>query len=107
MLLRIIAHYDSMGYTHLYMKAGMSKAPKYFPVHEIRMLISADQVIILLAFHAITGCGCVSQFSGHYKKKWTVFQQCHTDLIGLGKGTLTENVAVLAYKFTFKIYGRG
>jgi len=51
------------------MKDWMSKAPKYFPVHEVRMLLSADQVIILLAFHAITGYGCVSQFSGHDKKK--------------------------------------
>ena len=45
----------------------------------------------LCAFHAITGCYSVSQFSGHgTKTAWAVFKQHHTDLIGLGKGSLTE-----------------
>ena len=67
-LLLLLAHYDRMGCTRLYMKAGTSNAPKYFPVHEIRMLLSIDLVDTLLAFHAITGCDSVSQFSGHGKK---------------------------------------
>ena len=45
-----------MGCTRLYMKAGPSNAPKYFPVHEIRVLLSIDLVDTLLAFHAMTGC---------------------------------------------------
>uniref|UniRef100_UPI00358E4F58 protocadherin-15 n=1 Tax=Myxine glutinosa TaxID=7769 RepID=UPI00358E4F58 len=103
-LLLLLAHYDKMGCTRLYMKAGMSKAPKYFPVHEIRM--SADQVDTLLAFHAVTGCDSVSQFSGHVKETaWQVFQQHHTDLIGLGKGPLTEKIATSTEKFICKIYG--
>ena len=53
---------------HLYMKAGTSNAPKYFTVQDICMLVSADQVDILLAYHATTGCYCVSKFSGHGKK---------------------------------------
>ena len=45
-----------------------------------------DLVDTILAFHAITGCDSVSQFSGHGKKTaWAVFKQHHTDLIGLGR----------------------
>ena len=67
-LLLLLAHYDRIQCKRLYMKAGRSKAPKYLPVHEIHMLLSADQVDTLLAFHAVTGCDSVSQFSGHSKK---------------------------------------
>ena len=88
LLLLLLAHYDRMGCTHLYMKAGTSNAPKYFPVHEIRMLPYMEQVDTLLAFHAITGNDSVSQFSGHGKKTaWVVFKQHYTDLVGLGKGS--------------------
>ena len=87
MLLLLVAHYNRMGCTHLYMKAGTSKALKYFPVHKIHKLLSVDQVDTLPAFHAVRGCDSVSQFSGHSKKTtWQVFQQNHTDIIGLGKG---------------------
>ena len=66
------------------MEAGM-----YFPVHEIQMLLSIDLVDTLIAFNAITGCDSVSRFSGHAKKPArVVFKQHHTDLIGLGKGSL-------------------
>ena len=95
-----------MGFTRLYVKPGTSNAPKCFPVHEIRMLLSIDLVDTLLAFHALTGCGSVSQFSDHGKKTaWAVFEQHHTDLIGLGKGSLTENIATSTEKFICKIYG--
>ncbi len=67
-LLLLLAHYDKMGCAYLYMKAGTSKAPKYFPVHEIHKLLSPDQLDTILAFHALTGCDSVSQFSGHSKK---------------------------------------
>ena len=48
-LLLLLSHYDRMGCTRLYMKAGM-----YFPVHEIQMLLFIDLVDTPLAFHAIT-----------------------------------------------------
>lgn len=67
-LLLLIAHYDRMRCTCLYIKVGTSEAPKYFPVHEICMLLSAEQVNTLLVFHAVTGCDSVSQFSCHGKK---------------------------------------
>ena len=89
-LLLLLAYYDRTGRTRLYMKAGRTlNASKYFPVdHEIRMLLSIDLVDTLLAFHAITGCDSVSQFSGHGKKTaWVVFKQHHTDPIGLGNGS--------------------
>ena len=69
------------------------------------MLLSIDLVDTLLPFHAITGCDSVSQSSGHDKKTaWAVFKQQHTDLIGLGKGSLTENIATSTEKFICKIY---
>jgi len=43
LLLLHIAQHDRMRCTRLYMKTGTLKAPKYFPVHEIRMLLSAVQ----------------------------------------------------------------
>ncbi len=65
-----------------------------------------DQVDTLLAFHAITGNDSVSQFSGHGKKTaWAVFKQHHTDLVGLGKGSLTGHIATSTDKFICKIYG--
>ena len=105
-LLLLLAHYGRMECIRLYMKAGTSNAPKYFPVHEIRMLLYIDLVDTLLAFHAITGCDSVSAFSGHGKKTaWAVFKQHHTDLIGLGKGTLPENIVRSKEKLICKIYG--
>ena len=87
-LLLLLAYYDRTGRTRLYMKAGTLNASKYFPVHEIRMLLSIDLVDTLLALHAITGRDSVSQFSGNGKTTaWVVFKQHHTDLIGLGKGS--------------------
>ena len=105
-LLLLLAHYDKMGCTRLYMKAGTSKEPKYFPVHAIREVLSADQIDTLLAFHAVTGCDSVSQFCGHGKKTaWQVFQKHHKDLADLGKGCLTENTVASAEKFICKMYG--
>ena len=103
-LLLLLAHYDKMGCTRLYMKAGTWKEPKYFPVHAIREVLSADQIDTLLAFHAVTGCDSVSQFCGHGKKTaWQVFQKHHKDLADLGKGNLTENTVVSAEKFICKM----
>jgi len=91
--------------THFCMKAMTSKTPKYFTVYDIRMLLSADQVHTLLAFYAIRCSNNVSHFSGHVKKTiWTVLQLHNTDLIGLDKDTLTENIAVSADKLICKIY---
>ena len=67
------------------MKAGASKESKYFPVHAIRQVLSADQTDTLLAFHAVTGCHSVSQIGGYGKKTaWQVFQKHHKDLVDLG-----------------------
>ena len=104
-LLLRLAHYDRMGCTRLCVKVGKSNAPKHLPVHEIRMLLYIDLVDTILAFHAITGCDNVSQFSGNGKKTaWAVFKQHHTDLIGLGKGSLTEHIATPTEKGICKIY---
>ncbi len=60
----------------------------------------------LLAFHAITGYDSVSQISGHGQKTaWQVFEQHHTDLTGLGKGPLTEDIVNSTEKFICKMYG--
>ena len=50
-ILLLLAQYDRTGRTRLYMKAGTLNAPKYFPVHEFRMLLSIDLADTLLAFH--------------------------------------------------------
>ena len=106
MLLLLVAHYDRIGCSNAYLKAGSSKNPQYIPVHDIQKAITDSQVDTLLAFHAITGCDSVSQFSGHGKKKaWQVFQQHHNDLSDLGKGPLTDDMVASAEKFICKIYG--
>ena len=106
-LLLLLTHYDKMGCTHLYMKAGTSKEPKYFSGHGIRReVLSTDQINALLAFHAVTGWDNISQFGGHgTKTAWQVFQKHHMDLNDLGKGHLTENTVVSAGKFICKMYG--
>ena len=58
-LLCLIPYYGGIGCTRLYLKARTSKAPKYLPVQEIRMLLFADEVDTILAFHAIMGCDSV------------------------------------------------
>ena len=93
MLLLMLAHFDKIRCTYVYMKAGTSKDPKFFPVHEIHRILSEDQLDTLLAFYALTECDSVSQFSGHGKKTaWQVFEQHHTDLAGLRKGSFTEDI---------------
>ncbi len=105
-LLLLLAHYDRMGCTYLYMRAGTSRAPRYFPVHEIHKLLSPDQLDTLLAFHAVTGCDSVSRFSGHSKKTARqVFQKYHTDLLGLCKGPLTEDMVRSTDTFICKMCG--
>ena len=65
-----------------------------------------EQLDTLLAFHAVTGCDSVSQFSSHCKNTaWQVFQQHNTDLIGLGKGPLTDHIVISTEKFICKMYG--
>ena len=64
-LLLLLAHYSRIDCTRLYMKAGTSKAPNYFPVQEIHQNHSVEQLDTLLAFYTVTGCDGVSQFSGH------------------------------------------
>lgn len=104
--LLLLAHFEKIQCKHLYMKAGTLKAPKYLPVHEIHELLSADQLQTLLAFHAVTGCDSVSQFSGHSKKTaWQVFLNHHTDLLGLGKGPITEDILRSTEAFICKVYG--
>ena len=105
-LLLMLAHYDKMGCSTLLMKAGTSKHPKYIPVHDIRRQVPIEQVSSILAFHAITGCDSVSQFSGHSKKTaWRVFQQHHDNLSHLGKGYFTEDISKSAEKFICQLYG--
>ena len=105
-LLLLLAHYRRIDCTRLYMKAGTSKAPKYFSGHEIHQNLSVEQLDTLLAFHAVTGCDSVSQFSGHGNKTaWQVFQQHLTDPIGLGKGDLTDHIVMSPEKLISKMYG--
>ena len=63
-LILLLAHYNLMGCTRLYMKTGTSNALKYFTAHEIRMLLYIDLVDTQFAMHTITGCDSVSKFSG-------------------------------------------
>ena len=68
-LLLLETHFSKIGCHRLYKKAETSKAPKYFPVHDIYSNLIAGQVDTILAFHALTGCDGKSQFSGQGKKK--------------------------------------
>lgn len=101
----LVAHFDDMPCTKLWMKAGTSKKQKYIPVHEIRLILTHDQVVSLLAFHAITGCDSVSQIAGHTKKTaWMVFKTDYNLLNGLGENPLTTDSCKNAEKFICKLY---
>ena len=103
----LLAHYDKMRCTTLLMKAGTSKHPKYIPIHDIRRQVPIDQLVSLLAFHAITGCDkSVSQLSGHSTNTaWRVFQHHHNNLSHLGKGPFTKEISQSAEKFICYLYG--
>ncbi|KAG1647324.1 Down syndrome cell adhesion molecule-like protein 1 [Nymphon striatum] len=82
-LILLLAHFNKLTCSQLWLKAGTSKKPKYVPIHDIRKQLGfSDQVYeIIPAFHAITGCDTVSYFSGHSKKSaWNVFIE-HNDLL--------------------------
>ena len=51
---------NKMRCTRLYKKAGTAKAPKYYPVYAIPMMLSAHQIDTLLAFHVVTGSDSAS-----------------------------------------------
>ena len=58
------------------MSAGTVKYPKFIPVHAIILPIPLTE--ILMAYHAITGCGTASQFSDKGTKTtcaWKGFQE--------------------------------
>ena len=42
-LLLLLAHFDRMNCTHLYMKSGTSKAPRYIPIHEISRMLPDEK----------------------------------------------------------------
>ena len=77
MLLLLLAHHSRIDCTRIYIKAGTSKAPKYFPVRDIHQNLSVEQLETLLAYHAVTGCDIVCPNSVVTVKKtaWQVFQQ--------------------------------
>ncbi|KAG1701285.1 SH3 and multiple ankyrin repeat domains protein 1 [Nymphon striatum] len=107
-LILLVAHFNKLTCSQLWLKAGTSKKPKYVPIHDIRKQLGfSDQVYETIpAFHAITGCDAVSYFSGHSKKSaWNVFIE-HNDLLkDLGRSlTLSTDVSDDAEKFICHIY---
>jgi len=107
-LILLLAHFNKLTCSQLWLKAGTSKMPKYVPIHDIRKQLGlSDQVYETIpAFHAITGCDTVSYFSGHSKKSaWDVFIE-HNHLVkDLGRSsTLSKDVSDDAEKFICHIY---
>ena len=87
-LVPLLAHYDQVGCSFQFSKAGTSKHPRYIPVYGIRRQIPFNQVSAILASHDITEYDSVSQFAGHSEKITChfVFQQQHNYLTDFGKG---------------------
>ncbi|KAG1682470.1 Retinal homeobox protein Rx1 [Nymphon striatum] len=106
-LILLLAHFNKLTCSQLWLKAGTSKKPKYVPIHDIRKQLGfSDQVYETIpAFHAITGCDTVSYFSGHSKKSaWNVFIE-HNDLLkDLGRSPTLSTAENDAEKFICHIY---
>ena len=67
----VIAHFQTMAYRRLWLKAGTSKKKKYIPIHSIveQMPYGPTVLETLPALHALTGSDVTSFLSGHSKKQ--------------------------------------
>ena len=72
-LVLLLAHFDKITCTKLWMKAGIAKRHKYIAVLEIHEKLPVTPTSHI-TFHALTGCDTVSHFAGHSKRMaWKVF----------------------------------
>ncbi|MES9882793.1 MAG: hypothetical protein ABW185_18145 [Sedimenticola sp.] len=102
-VLVLLIHFADVLCKDVRMKVGSAKAPKYIAVHDIEL--SDEMRECLPAFHAVSGCDTVSQFSGHGKKStWKVFEGKPGLLKGLGTGLLSEDVIANVEEFVCRIY---
>ena len=108
-LVLLIAHFNKMRCTKLWMKAGTAKHRKYLPIHTIceHLPLHQNDLEVLIPFHALTGCDTVSHISGHSKKTaWKVFLTDWQLLIHLGKEPLNDETIKSAETFICKIYNQ-
>jgi hypothetical protein len=87
------------------MKAGTSKDPMYYPIHEIHQSQTGGMIKFLLPFHALTGCDNVSQFAGHTKESaWKVLLSHQTLLTNFINNVLSVDIASSAEAFVYRLY---
>ena len=60
----------------LWITYGSGKNVQNTPTHAIAMSLSPDKASTLPLFHALTGCGNVSFFGGHGKKRLGMCEEC-------------------------------
>ena len=68
-LLLLVAHFQNMQCSNLWMMTRKSKKRKYIPVGEVYNRLPADFVSSLLPFHVLTRCDVTSYISNHTKNK--------------------------------------
>ena len=84
----------------VWMSAGTSKAPKF-----IKIVLPVKMRTNLPAFHAVTGCDAVSQFSGYGKTlTWRAYQKHFALLQGLGIDELSEETISSIEAFVCRLY---
>ena len=85
--LLLVAYYARMACTHLLLKAGTHKKPKFIPIGEVIDKNNLDPAAaqLVLPFHALTVCDTTSYLSGHSKKTALKVFTMHKGLLqGLG-----------------------
>lgn len=102
-VLVLLIHFQQQLTNEIWFQSGTAKQRKYVAVHDITLSPQLRKAIP--AFHALTGCDTVSQFSGHGKKSaWKVFKENARLLQKLGHGNLNAQIVKQAESFICKLY---
>ena len=102
-VLVLLTHFASKLSKEIWMCTGTYKQRVYVPVHDILLPDSVRRN--LPAYHSITGCDTVSQFSGHGKRTtWETFNK-HAELLDhLGVDSLSTQTVKKVEEFVCRIY---
>ena len=107
-LLLLVAHFEKMPSSKVWMKAGTSKKQRYIPIHDVVQKLQEEipDLELVLPFHSLTSCDTTSYFASHGKKTaWKIFKTCPELLADVGKGEISQDIIDKAETFVCKMYG--
>ena len=105
-ILLFIHHFQKMKCVKCWVMCGTARDRKYIPIHEVCEKRGPEQILHLMAFHAITGCDTTSKLASITKTgAWKTFvgDTC-TLLHGLGEAPMSDQVLENVEKFVVQLY---